>query len=643
MRQILKWTGIVIAVLVIAGVLLAAFFDWNWLRGPLSSAISTSLDRRFAIKGDLSVDVSTTPRITVDQIELANTPWGSRPEMFTLDRLEFSIRLKDLLGGKVVLPEVRLIKPRLVLEKNGKGEVNWEFGSAEQESGDESASLPEIGLLAIDDGQLLYRDPVTEIDVSVASGIASARQQFVKIQGRGRYQEAKLKIEATGGALSELKEKKMPYPVDIELALGETLITAKGTVKDPAQFEEPDLNLTLKGPDLSELQPLLGVSLPKTPPYRLSGHVTRKGEQWDVGDFQGDVGSSDLAGDLAYSTRDRRPFLRADLASKRLDMKDLAGFLGADTAPKKEESRRLFPDDPYDPKALRAGDADVKLRSKNIITPNFPVDEFVAHLKLEHGRLTLDPLNFGIDVGKITSRISLDAREEKIETKANLEIRKVPFKRLLAGTRFAEQSAGSFLGRANLAAIGNSVAEMLGHADGDVALIMENGRISNLLVELIGLDIARSLALVLTHDPSIPIHCVIADFSVSQGLMEPQLLLVDTNKSNIVGTGGVNLGDETLDLVLTAHPKTPTILSAQAPLIIKGSFKEPDVYPDPKTLGAKAAASVALGALLTPAAAIIPWIELGLEENSECHALIDAAKKSKTEPPRPKRKRGAVK
>jgi uncharacterized protein involved in outer membrane biogenesis len=638
MRHILKWIGIVITVLVIAGVLLVAFFDWNWLRQPLSSAISKSLDRRFAIQGDLSVDVSMTPRITVNQIELANTPWGSRPEMITLEQLEFSIRLKDLLGGEVVLPEVRLTEPRLVLEKNGKGQVNWEFAAAEKDTKDEPANIPEIGLLAIEDGKLLYRDPISEIDVSVSSGIASARQQFIKIQGRGRYEEAKLKIEATGGSLSELKEKKTPYPVDIELALGETLITAKGTVKNPAQFEDPDLNLTLKGPDLSELQPLLGVSLPKTPPYRLSGQVTRKGEQWKVGNFQGGVGSSDLSGSLAYSTRDRRPFLQADLASKKLDMKDLAGFLGADPTPKKEESKRLFPDTPYDPQALRAGDADVKLRSKNIITPNLPVDEFVAHLKLNRGQLTLDPLNFGIDIGHITSRISLDARQEKIETKADLEIRKVPFKRLLAETRFAEQSSGRFLGRADLAAIGNSVAEMLGRADGDVALIMENGRISNLLVEVIGLDIARSLALVLTGDPSIPIHCVIADFSVSKGLMRTQLLLVDTDKSNIVGEGGINLGDETLDLVLTSHPKTPTILSAQAPLIIKGPFKEPDVYPDPKTLGAKAVASFALGAVLTPAAALIPWIELGLEEDSECHVLVEAAKKNKAEPPKPKRK-----
>lgn len=632
MLRILKWMGIVIALLVLAGVLLVAFFDWNWLREPLSSMISKKLDRRFEIKGDLSVDVSMTPRITVNQIELDNTAWGRQPEMLSLDRLEFSVRLKDLLGGKVVFPEIRLSDPRLFLERNSKGQNNWTFDTAEKEDEDSATTIPKIGLLVIKDGKLVYRDPKTEVDLLVSTGVASASQQYLMIKGKGRYEEANLKIEATGGSLSSLEKKEVPYPISIELDLGKTMIRAKGTVKDPAQFEDPDLKLLLKGPDLSELQPLIGVSLPETPPYELTGRVTRKGEQWNVGDFRGEVGSSDLSGNLGYITRGQRPFLRADLTSKKLDMKDLAGFLGADPTPKKEESKRLFPDDPYNPEALRAGDADVKLRSKNIITPNLPIDEFVAHLKLDRGQLTLDPLNFGIDIGQITSRISLDARKKKIATKADLEIQKVPLKRLLADTPFAEESGGRFLGRANLTALGNSVAEMLGYSDGDVALIMENGRISNLLVELIGLDIARSLMLVLTNDPSIPIHCIIADFSVEKGLMSTQLLIVDTNKTNIMGQGGINLRDETLDLVLTTYPKTPTILSAQAPLIAKGPFKEPNVYPDPKTLAAKAAASFALGAALTPAAAIIPWIELGLAKDTECGALIKAAKKTKAEP-----------
>ncbi|MDD5412458.1 MAG: AsmA family protein [Methylobacter sp.] len=634
MRRILKWAGIAIAVLVVAGVLLAAFFDWNWLRNPISSMVSKVLDRRFAIHGDLSVDVSMTPRITMNQIELANTSWGSRPEMLNLDRIEFSIRLKNLLDRQVVLPEIRLSKPRLVLEKNTEGKTNWIFGTSEKVKQGKSTESPKIGLLTIDDGNLVYLDPKTEANLVVSTGVDTAKRQIIEVRGQGHFEKARLVVQVTAGSILSLREKLAPYPIDIEIAFGNTKVMAKGTLKDPVQFQGPDLMYTVQGSDLSEFYPVIGVSLPKTPPYKLSGHLTREGEQWILKNFQGFVGSSDLSGSIVYTTRNERPFLQADLASKKLDFKDLAGFLGAEPTPEKTESNRILPDKPYDLKALRTGDADVKFQSKNIITPNLPIDEFAAHLQLDHGKLRLDPLNFGIDIGQITSNIILNAQQDKIVTKADLEIHKVPFKRLLANTRFAAQSEGTFLGRANLAATGNSVAEMLGYADGDVAIIMENGRVSKLLVELIDLDIAKSFALALTKDPSIPIRCIIADFGVTQGLMRTQPLVMDTTESNIVGKGEINLRDETLDLHLTAHPKTASILNVQAPLIVKGPFKDPTVYPDPKYLAARTTASLALGALLTPVAAIIPWIELGLGKDSQCQTLIAAAKKNSAVAPR---------
>ncbi len=636
MHRILKWAGIAIAVLVVAGLLLAAFFDWNWLRNPVSTMVSKVLDRRFAIHGDLSVDVSMTPRITMNQIELANTSWGSREDMLNLDRLEFSIRLKNLLGRQVVLPEIRLTKPRLVLEKNTKGKANWSFGAAEKEKQDKPTKSPMVGLLTIDDGKFVYRDPKTEADLVVSTGVDTAKRQIIVVRGQGHFEKARLAVQITAGSLLSLREKLAPYPIDIEVAFGDTKVTAKGTLKDPVQFQGPDLTYTVQGSDLSEFYPVIGVSLPKTPPYKLSGHLTRQGERWILRNFQGFVGSSDLSGNIVYTKRNKRPFLQAELASKKLDFKDLAGFLGAEPTPEKIERKRIFPDTPYDLKALRNGDADVKFQSKNIITPNLPIDELSAHLQLDFGKLRLDPLKFGIDIGQITSSINLDAQQDKIATKADLEIRKVPFKRLLANTRFAAQSEGMFLGRANLATTGNSVAEMLGYANGDVAIIMENGRISNLLIELIGLDIAESLGFLLTKDPSIPIRCVIADFGVTQGLMKTQPLVMDTTDTNIIGEGQINLRDETLDLRLSVYPKGPSLLSARSQLIIKGSFKDPTAYPDPKYLAARAAASVVLGALLTPAAAIIPWIELGLGEDSECQSLIAAAKHKSGDAPQKK-------
>jgi uncharacterized protein involved in outer membrane biogenesis len=648
MRGILKWTGIAAAILAVAIVVVIAFFDWNSVKGFISDQISGVIGRPFAIQGDLEVDLSLTPRITAHQIMLANTPWGSKPEMLDIERLEFSLQLLKLLRGEVVLPEIKVSQPRLLLEKNQGGEGNWEFDTRTEAEPAERTEFPKIGLLTIKEGKLTYRDRIagTDITMDMSTAVGAAKEQAVQLIGQGRFEGEKFMLQARGGSLLTLWDKDKPYPIDFKASIGNAGATVKGTFAEPLQLQGPKLTLSLQGPDLSKLFPLLGVALPETPPYRLTGHLIRRGETWVFNDFKGTVGDSDLSGDIAFASKGKRkrPYLEGDLVSRKLDFADLAGFIGAKPSADKEEEAtsqkqerqaeraaqhtRLFPDEPYDLKALKAGDAKVKFQGLKIITPKVPIDNLTANLQLENGRLTLKPLNFGIGIGKITANITLDAQEQDtLLTTADIQINGVQLKRLLADTRFSKQSAGDFVGSANLNATGNSLAELLGAADGGITMVMGGGRISNLIMELIGMDIAESLGFLLTKDPSIPIRCIVSDFMVSTGEMKTKILVIDTTDTNVIGEGQISLGKETVNLRLTPYPKDPSLLSARSPLIIKGPFKDLSAYPDPTALAARGAAAVALGVLLTPIAAIIPMVELGLGEDSECRDLIAAAKK----------------
>lgn len=640
----MKWLGIFFLVLGFTIALLLAFFDWNWLRGPISSHISSKLERRFEIQGNLNVDMGWTPRITANKIELANADWGSKPEMLTLDRLEFSIRLQDLLKGDIVLPEILLSKPRVLLEKNAKGKGNWEFKTPYKDETDRT-EFPKIDHLTVEDSKLVYLDPTTDTELDVSAEAAgAAKEQGVKLQGRGRFQGERFTLKMKGGSLLELWEKSRRYPVDLKMAAGDTKIAVEGTFADPVQLQEPRLTLDLQGDSLAKLTPFIGVPLAETPPYQFTGRVTRYGERWIINDLKGKMGSSDIAGDVEYSTPEDRPFLKADIKSRRLDFKDLAGFIGADPTPEGKESPRIFPDKPYNPKAMRAADTDVNFYSDNIITPHLPIDEFKTHLRMDHGKVALDPLKFRIAIGEIDGAIRLDAHKDLIATKTDIKIRKVPLKRLLAETRFEQESGGMFFGQILLDTTGNSIADMLGRGNGDITLLMDQGQISNLLVELAGLDVAESLGLLLTRDKSTRVRCIIGNFKVNQGIMKTAPFVIDTDDTNITIAGQIDLGKETADLRLNAHPKDVSLLSARVPVNIKGSLKSPDIAPDATRLAAKGAASAVLGALLTPAAAIIPWIDWGLGKDSACHMLIDkameddAAAKRKVSQATPRRK-----
>src|SRR5215210_6181541 len=145
-----------------------------------------------------------------------------------------------------------------------------------------------------------------------------------------------------------------------------------------------DLQLTLAGASLDEIYKIVGVPLPPTPPYRINGRLVHSGELWELRQFAGAVGDSDLSGNFLID-RSRAPqFMKADLTSKRLDLADLAGFIGAEkTAPGKiatPHTTRVLPDSPYNLDKLKSADADIRFLGKQVITEKLPIDDMSAHL-----------------------------------------------------------------------------------------------------------------------------------------------------------------------------------------------------------------------------------------------------------------------
>ncbi len=165
---------------------------------------------------------------------------------------------------------------------------------------------------------------------------------------------------------------------------------------------------------MANLFPLIRLVFPSTPPYRLKGHLNHKANIWSFSNFSGKVGNSDLSGNIRVDTAPKRHVMKADLVSNLLDFKDLAGFIGGKPGTKEsekaseeqpkpaaaeKESDRIFPDQRYDLERLRAMDADVRLRAKQILAPNLPIDDLNAKLSLNDGVLKFEPTVFGVANG----------------------------------------------------------------------------------------------------------------------------------------------------------------------------------------------------------------------------------------------------
>ena len=620
----------VLAVLCLAILVLVLLWDWNWFKGPVERQVQARTGRVLDIGGDLDVDLGRVTVIRAERLRFANAAWAKEGTMASADLLELRVEpLKLLFQRKLSIPLLRLVKPDVLLQTGAQGN-NWTFESSGGGDG------PRFRRLWIDQGHLRFDDPVgkTAVDITVASQRGNGAQGSapIAIEGGGRWRDNPFTLEGRAESPLELTDSTQPYRIDLRAAAGSTRAHARGALLDPFALENFDLQLALSGADLEDLFPLLGIALPHTPRYSFDGRLARRRTHWTYDGFSGKVGDSDLGGSVAVETGGKRTDFRADLVSKLLDFDDLGGFVGAPPqdgpgetpsaaleaeAASERAAGRILPDTPYDLAKLRAMDADVRWKAARIEAPGWPLEDMDAHLLLKDGLVRLDPLNFGVAGGDVRSTIRMDAREDVIRTNAKVALRGLEIGRLMPDAKLAQDAVGRIGGDIAITGRGNSIAGMLGTANGDIALGMGRGSVSNLLMELAGIDIYEALKYLIGKDRKVAIRCAFGDFKVTDGVMDTRALAFDTSDTIIIGKGKVSLREEALDLELRPRPKDRSFLTLRSPLVVGGTFADPSFRPDLARLGLRGAIALALGSIAPPAA-LLATIDLGGGEDSGC-------------------------
>src|SRR5581483_2537098 len=308
-----------------------------------------------------------------------------------------------------------------------------------------------------------------------------------------------------GGQVLALKDTDTAYPIDATVKVGGTTLKAKGTLTNVAQLSALDLDVDLRGRTLSELYDVIGVALPETTPYQTRGHLVKGEKRIAYEKFTGKVGQSDLGGTLQFELGGKRVFMHGDLDSKVLDLGDLGFVVGTG---EQRESGGVLPDMPFDSDRWDSVDADVRIKAGSIRRPKqLPLEHLNAHIVMRDKVLTLQPVEFGIAGGKIEGQVKLDGQKEPIAANANLRVSDLSLPKLMPTIKESQASIGDINGLVELTGRGDSVAQMLGAANGKIGLYLDGGKISRFMMELVALDLWGAAKVKLEGDEPINIRC----------------------------------------------------------------------------------------------------------------------------------------
>ena len=645
--------------LLVLGAALIGLFGWNWARAPLQQWALDHTGRALQITGDLQVDLAwPAPRVRMGGLRFANPAWAQTPQLLMADEASFSLHLPTLLRQRrLLLPELRLTRPVVQLETSADGRKTWLLDATQT---DENARVL-IGRLVLDQGQLHYDDAAQQtrlrldVDTPAVPGPAAPGVVFGI---SGQINGLPLVAHGSGGPVLALRDERVPYPLAIDATLGRpgqaTSIQAQGSVTALTALSAVDLQLAVRGPNLALLYPALGVALPATRPYAVTGHLLRQGAVWRYEGFAGRVGKSDVAGNLQVQTDGvpptgrptgqatarlkARPFVRGEVSSRLVDIDDLAALVGKPSpgAPQTKTSARLLPSQPFHTERWRSADADVQLRAGTVRRAGaLPLENLATHLTMHDGVLRLEALRVDLAGGHLHGAVSLDGRQPDIRATVQLQASRLQLARLLPTADLRRASVGHIDGDVALAGQGESVGRMLATADGHLRLTVGPGSISRLLMEQMGLHLLEILQLQLTGDQPVRLRCAVADFNVQRGQMAVKSLVLDTDVSTVLGSGSIDLGQETLALTLRPRTRSTSPLALRSPILVRGTFARPEIGIDKGAVIARGAGAIALG-LLNPLLALIPLVELGPGVATDCGPLLAQASKPKPAPvPKP--------
>lgn len=559
--------------------------------------------------------LSRRPRIVAEQVVVGNPPWTQPGTTAEIGRLELTFHL-PWFGRSFGMDALRLDRATFNLVRDERGRANWQAVDPGTGQGD---GPPLIRSLSIPDAAVHLDDRRRHLRFDGTVSTVRDGGPRLGFLARGQLNGRTAELHLTGDALASAR-KHQPYHFEYTAQSAGSRLAGHGSLDNPYDFSILQTDFEATGADLKDLYFLTGVTLPDTGAYRLTGRFLRKGDHLEFDHLEANSGGSDLLANIAIEAHlDSPSHIEADLGSRRLRLSDL-GERAAGRAPAPDPGQLVLPARPFRLTGVRGADAVIRFRATRLEAGHATFREAHGIVRIEHGLIDASPLKATLDRGELTGRVRIDATPRVPVVSADVRVSHLSLDQLHAEGR-PQVLDGAIDARITLEGSGDSVHQIAAGANGKLTAVLPEGAVRSSLAESAGLDL-NSLGLLATRSQrETAIRCGVADFDLRNGTLSARTLIVDSEPVVISGEGTIDLGSETLDLRLTGRPKHPR-LRVRSPVLVRGTIRQPDFSIRARNPLVQAGGAIALGALLTPAAALLAFVDPGLAKNQDCAALL---------------------
>jgi AsmA protein len=540
--RFLKAAGLLLVGLVIVVVAVLMF---GVPAGPLAGYLGDQVEKAgYQLRINGSSRIALWPYLSVAAndvrvLEKAN----AQEELFTAAALRVGVSLSGLLSGDIRVTEIEIEKPVIRLTSGRPGSGRLAGRTEPKESILRNVAIDRV---TVTDGTLIMRDLVENIEgridaVQVTAAAPAKCPVDVKAEGRAGTQI--LRVAAKASSLSELAESR-PTLLDARVEL-------PGLLKSPLAF---------------------------TANLKIADQVV------SVDGMRGSLGNGRVTGTIAIDTGKARPNANANLSFDRLELAPEAR-----PAPAGSKADEPWSDQPLELVLLRVFDATVKVSMRELAIGTVQIAPAEIDANLAGGLLLVTLTRAQLYGGPIQGRLVVDADRRDPRHGVSFQfsgIEGLPFLKDAVGF---DKLEGRFNAKFELTANGASAAKIVSSLGGTAELALQNGAIRDVnvpsMVRLLSNQILQGWQ---GETEKTAFGTLSATFRIANGQAATDDVRLVGPLIAMTGRGSANLVDRTLDF--RVDPKLVLVPQGQGsaanpaglgvPVVIKGSWSNPQIYPD---------------------------------------------------------------
>ncbi|HEX3138750.1 MAG TPA: AsmA family protein [Rhizobacter sp.] len=553
--------------LLAAFVLLGVLFDWNWFRPALERHLSQTSRREVrAADLHLSLDAALQPVVRLRGVHVENTSWADAGRPFVeAGELRFTFGWKTLFSDMREITHLVLIDADIDLERQADGLRNWRLTRPDDRG---PGRFRVLALEAHNSRLRVVHQGVNLVLQTSATSLPQPEGPLTqRVEFSGRFRDAPFSGDTLTGPVLTLQQTGRFFALRGQAHTGQTVLQMNGKVADLLKLGGIDAQVQLDGPSLAQLKPFFpDPPWPATKPYRAQAQLARHGDNFDAAGLRITLGSSDVAGDVAYHAEKERTTVQATLRSEQLSAADLPSLSRAGTPP----TQRVLPQGTLPLEQLRHMDGQVDWAIQSLQVHPLPTLQGLrARASLDHDSLQLALQGAEVAGGQLNGQFALDARPHTPTVRLEAHARGLRLEQLLPRRPETAQLEAPLNAHLKLSGHGHSVAAWAGSAEGQASVALGSGSVGKRLAAKLSLDLGKLFGALFEGDGAVPIHCGAVAIDFKNGTGSTRLLRLDTETSHVDGQGSLHLTDEAWAVVLTPQKHSLTLGS----VLVQGNFR----------------------------------------------------------------------